>query len=311
ATLCVGVPVSKGVPSTFYLKCGLKCLDFWGSLRVPLSYNILANVAYVRNELTSALELIEQAIDLFDREGERQEQYYVFLMNKVSYLEKLDRLEEGETIIEEVITNSHKLIKAKNRANSYELYAKVMFKKSPRKALEIATHGLFIASENFLPERVIELRTLLGDIYKKLGKLDDAKIEYEEALSLFDHVQTKSLFVSAYTSLGYLQLKSGELEQAKYSFSQAVKIGKEKEDSRYLDALIGLAQWYITVGRSNEAIPSLKKALEIAQHQGNKHKQLKIILKLTQCYQSDRGQFFNYLESLQRNLLELEDENDF
>ncbi|WP_232331178.1 hypothetical protein, partial [Thermoactinomyces sp. CICC 10521] len=32
ATLCVGVPVSKGVPSTFYLKCGLKCLDFWGSL---------------------------------------------------------------------------------------------------------------------------------------------------------------------------------------------------------------------------------------------------------------------------------------
>jgi tetratricopeptide (TPR) repeat protein len=96
---------------------------------------------------------------------------------------------------------------------------------------------------------------LRGEVYINLGQYDDAISMYEHAVNL------KRDFSPYLSQLGWLYWLQGDLDQAVCYFQQAVEIDPVETWRSGLHSDLALA--YIAQGHSAEAIPLLKKSIEL------------------------------------------------
>ena len=91
----------------------------------------------------------------------------------------------------------------------------------------------------------------------KLGRLDEAKAKFEEALSFF------SRFGPALLNLGILEAKQGHAVAAIRSLQKAIDSGRLSA-SGYAEANYRLGELFVGLGRRDKAVDHFKAAAKIA-----------------------------------------------
>jgi tetratricopeptide (TPR) repeat protein len=140
-------------------------------------------------------------------------------------------------------------------------------------AVRLGRKSIETAERAFGPGDREVLRALLkmGDVYRELGHLDDAKIEFERAVKMArqaspdDHEMIARLF----TRLAALHEIRGERNFAIYYYEQAMKdleAGEALNTNFAAGVLAGIAQYYRRINEDKRAEEAYRKALEVFEH---------------------------------------------
>jgi tetratricopeptide (TPR) repeat protein len=235
--------------------------------------NDLGRMYFYDGEYEKALENTEQAIQLFDDNGERFYIKPLLYLNKVIYLEKLGREEEAclsleylHTQIESFKTNSYLVVQI------YERYANLLAKLgTPIKALEYAKQGLQIAWENRQYRRLFSLWVIIGNIYFTLDNPKEAETRYRKALNLTSHVADNPHLIGK-THLEYALIlnKLGATNEAEKQLLNALEYVNEVKDiSVQLNIYLELGHLQLSQNRKKQAKETFKNTEDILSIEGN------------------------------------------
>lgn len=119
-------------------------------------------------------------------------------------------------------------------------------------------------------------RNLLGNIYVRMGKYDDALKEYEAMLE----IKKEYRGYRAYLDLGQVYLLKGDLEKGKETLNQYIELSNDTAGTAW--AHLAFYRMSISTGKSKEAEKHLEKALAAAQ----KSKNISVETQV-RCYESD------------------------
>lgn len=245
------------------------------------SYFDLSKLEYFNNDLHKALEYCKKGEQSFIIDGKRPYLKPGLLISKVIYLQKLNRLEDAQSILDEISSlkassNIYYAIESKEIIlNIYELQATIWAKGNmTNHAIDHAKKGIEFARIDKAYDRSCELWTTLGSIYNEKNKLNLAEICFLTALKLRNKIRKEYLLSYANTQLGNLYAKRNQFSEAEEKFQKAIKISQKINDAyQETEALMGLGDCYVSQMKNNQAINCFKQALEIAtQHSFIKQK---------------------------------------
>lgn len=264
------------------------------------THNILSNIKYARHSIKDALKEIDLALECFEKEGD---QYYMALMNKAVYLRKLNRIGDGEDIIDELLTVIPRIKSSRIKTSIYGL--KADYEKQKKRydiAITFVREGISLAVINKIYDRYMEMATVLGDILTEIEEYEEAEWEYLSALSVADKVAKKHVIAHTYTRLGYLYLKTGNMEGSEEKFKEAISLCESDDyvGGFYIDALTGLADLLLSREEKEKAGSYYEQALKLAQEQFLDSKQREIALRLSVCF--DTGEKAIYYLRLHQQL---------
>lgn len=266
---------------------------------LALAHNILSNIYYKHRDLKRAITESELALDLFDLDGEQKDKYFMILMNRVSYLEKQEKILEAASLIDYLFENRNSISRITVRLNVYDQKARLLLEKGDyTKAIDVCFEGLKLACDEKQTDRACELWTTLGRVYEKMGMYANALENYNLALQTRNQLKNQSLIISTYTYLGSLHMKMKNWDTAEEAFIQA--LSHDDRGPRYVDALIGMYNLRFTQGKIHDAITYLEKAYELAKKLGIANKVRDIVGAL--CLHTERvnpEKYTKYIKELQ------------
>ena len=139
-------------------------------------------------------------------------------------------------------------------------------------------------------EKAIELKPDFGPAINSLGNAYAGKGDWDQAIFYYEKVVSDILYGTphfAYSNLGNAYYYKGDLERSEKYYLEALEIKPE-----FLNALQGLAQTYIAMGRIPEAVEKLEKAVRKAPDSPALHFQLakayQLALEFKKAYHSYR-----------------------
>ena len=110
----------------------------------------------------------------------------------------------------------------------------------------------------------------LGEALRHLGRTDEAKAHYEQALAIHREVGNRSSEGSVLGNLGYLHGIQGRMDEARSHYEQALAIHREVGNRRFEGVMLGnLAGPHWSQGRMDEAKAQLEQGLAIAREVGD------------------------------------------
>lgn len=259
-------------------------------------YHVLGMLEYRQNRLHQALIYSDEALRYFVKDGDRQYLKDLILTSKVIYLEKLNRVGDAQTILDEIAsrsrTNAQLVYGSESKEaslNMYEMEAKLLAKaKRYPQAVKFALKGIELARIDGMYERSLELWTTLGSIFVEIGKIRLAQCCFRTALNLKKKIKREYLLAYVYSQLGMLYYKQEDIKNAEKEFSFSLEYSRKTNDI-YLEivALTGLGKCLIKHGQRDRALSTLKEALKLADQHTFPDKKNELLMLLA-----------NYLKSI-------------
>lgn len=254
------------------------------------SYNALARVCNRLNHLNQALDYIQKGLDSFVENGNRPHVKAQLLITKAIVLEKQDRDGEALRIIESIWDQKDFLKGGSARLNITQIRVELLNKmKRYDEAIEYALADLHDARLNRLYDRCFELWSSLGESYSKLGYVSNAELCYQTALNHEEKIKSKHLTITTYTQLGLLYLKQGLMELAYDTLKEAVKRGRDNNDSyRLVKALMAMSNYYLVQKQDLIALEHLEEALSLADKHAFDVLEFNILLKCSEISERNK-----------------------
>lgn len=273
--------------------------------------NTLSFIYYRRQQLCKALEYVEEAIEAFKLDGERNYVYHTILLNKMCYLEKMGRLNEAEQIIEELFEDRHQIKRVKTKGKLYEIYTKIKLRKNRiDEAISIVSEGLeeliqINAQVSIQSDEETELWILMGDLTQKKGQHECALSCYSMPLSYSDRLRDQFLLTTIYTKLAECHLEINNMKAAKEWINKAITIARKLNYSgdRFIKAVYTFGKIYID-DQPLKVIPLLEEALVLAEQQNLLEYQYKTLSLLTTYYKTKNTEKFQYYMELLHDQLQ-------
>ena len=174
-------------------------------------------------------------------------------------------------------------------------------------AIETILPFIDLARKERKYDRLIELWSILGTTYKKMGDFEQAKCCLKAAEKLEKNVQNKAFTGHTYIELGRLYFAEGETVQAKKLIQKGLKLCK-KDVIKYIYGLCSLAECY-EQEKPKEAISLYEQALEITKQYQLEQQQQKILLRLAMVTEPINVVKYNhYLEAYYKISVKLENQ---
>ena len=129
----------------------------------------------------------------------------------------------------------------------------------PDSAIYFAERGLKLARLKNNEEGVAAMLNQLGMIDDNLGKADDSRQKYLEALEIYKRLGHKKGIVKENIRLGVVENRKGNYDQASAYFLQALKVSEKNRDKA------GIMESYITLGEVSANRKLHDKAIEYLQ----------------------------------------------
>ena len=129
----------------------------------------------------------------------------------------------------------------------------------PDSAIYFAERGLKLAKLKNNEEGIAAMLNQLGMIDDNLGKPDDSRQKYLEALEIYKRLGHKKGIVKENIRLGVVENRKGNYDQASAYFLQALKVSEKSRDKA------GIMESYITLGEVNANRKLHDKAIEYLQ----------------------------------------------
>ncbi|MCS1350298.1 lipopolysaccharide assembly protein LapB [Mechercharimyces sp. CAU 1602] len=258
------------------------------------SYNLLSYVAYFKNDLESALKFANQGLEKFIPGGKRDHVFDVLLVNKLSYLDKLNRVGEALSILNDIWERKEEIKRPELLLHLYHLKVSLLRKTGYyEEALEVGLEGIQRSRLTNEYNRTLHIWDSLSSVYLRLGNLKSADVCLEYAISLEPLISSKSYFVSTLTKKGILHMKKSEFEQATEYLSRAIILGnKQKTDVYLLDALAIMGDLKVSLEEYNDALTFHRKALDIADRLGFKRKKHSLLFRIIKSLQKTGSEEF-------------------
>lgn len=272
---------------------------------LSVSYNYLSAVYFYEGDFSNALLSVEQGIDNFNEETERNYIRGPLIVNQALYLVNLKRFGEAKKILEQIDIASIDI--AATKTVVFELLARVhRYYKCYAEAREFALKGLEIGQRNHLYHQIFELWNILGGIHAETAEHDLAEECFRTALDFRDKILNDHITASTFIEVGQLYLQQKKWDNAKKAIILGVELLKPINGFRYIDALIALGDFYQAQKQYQEAAPPYEEALNLSKRQQLLQKQRDISVKLCEVQKHlNQDKFQYYLELLfttQKNL---------
>ena len=129
----------------------------------------------------------------------------------------------------------------------------------PDSAIYFAERGLKLAKLKNNEEGIAAMLNQLGMIDDNLGKADDSRQKYLEALEIYKRLGHTKGIVKENIRLGVVENRKGNYDQASAYFLQALKVSEKSRDKA------GIMESYITLGEVNANRKLHDKAIEYLQ----------------------------------------------
>lgn len=250
------------------------------------SYNQLAYISYLENNIDKALVYIDKGLKHFIENGKRQYVQATLLINKALYLEKLGNIDQAEEILEQLVCPRLDIVKkAYNFVLLHQVKADILIARNRcNEAVEYLERGIELARINRLYNLQCSLWISLGSLcYRhKLINIKTAEQCFLQATQLENQIDNKQLLISAYRNLGLVYMQMPEWDKAHEYLAESIKLAQAHKDIlRHIDALITLGSWYDRQEYKPEAAIKYKEALNLAKKYNyqKKQKEIEILLK--------------------------------
>lgn len=244
------------------------------------SFCELGRVCYYTQEYEQAFVYINQGIDSFEKDGERQYVKFSFDILKVFCFEEMGKIGEALKSLTEMWEFIDEIDDMRLIINMYDRRASLLVKMGLLEdAVFYALEGIEKARRNELSDRSFDLWTTLGKIYCLMQDYEKAKLAVDTALQMTCCISNKRLLVDAYTTLGRIFKETNQPKEAIKSLKQAIEHGK-KNVQKLVDAYILLGDCYFMVGKIDKAIIQFNQALETTT---NSEKKLEATWKICEC----------------------------
>jgi tetratricopeptide (TPR) repeat protein len=241
-------------------------------------YHELSFIEYSQNNLPQALKYSQEALKSFIPEGERKYFRELILITKTIYLQKLNRLEEAQTALDDYTQTKKEIFSGDDPLyqpgdskeallNMYEVQSSILRRsKMHSQAIKFALRGIELARLDRMYDRSFELWTTLGSIYSDQDKLKLAEICFTTALRLRKKIKREYLLAYVFTQLGMLYDKGKNLTRAEKSYMEAVRYSQKINDAfRETEALTALGECHLKQGETDKALLHLNRALDLAK----------------------------------------------
>ncbi|SDY69809.1 hypothetical protein [Thermoactinomyces sp. DSM 45892] len=272
--------------------CFTKSIEIEQSYSIQRSNNLLSacyqelgRIAHYENDLRKALQYVQNGLDLFIQNGERQYCLYVLLVSKVIYLKNLNRIEEALVALNELNTQRNNIESTSVLLNMSDLYAELLNRTERyEEAAQHALQGIELARIESNFERLFDLWTVLGASYMSLKKWSQAERCFLEALKLKDKIQREYLAVKTYKQIGELYTILDKKEKALDNLKKAVKLGKKTNDAlRTCEAFISFGDYYVKQSDLKNAEIKYTQALVLAEKHEFSSQENILVIKLVAC----------------------------
>lgn len=259
-------------------------------------YKELGVIEFSQNNFREALLYSIEGLNSFLKDGQREYLQEMILINKAIYLEKLNRIEDAQTVLEELTYLKVKAFDQEKEKKEFplnlnckevllnflELQANFLMKSQFYcQAMKYTMRGIELARVDRMYDRSFELWISLGSIYQKLEKMELAEICFLTALKLRKKINQEHLLAYVYTQLGLLYNKENAFHRAKQYFLEAIRIS-HKTNNHYwkIEALTELGLCYWEQKHREKALEHLHHALKIAKNHGTTKQENKLLLLL-------------------------------
>lgn len=272
------------------------------------SFNELAMICYFNNELDKALQFVDSGLDAFEIDGDRHYVLHVLQLNKAIFLEKLGRLNESMS----AVNDSWKMIDVMDSKNVHTFYwlKSDLLRRSRQynQAVKTALEGLDKSRRTEDFDLMFELWTVLGSIFLDQEQWKKAEFSFEQALAL-DRVSQRK-FIITYAKLGELFIVQEKWDEAFDALTKSLSLAENFNDVSRLDKVLQtFGDYHRCRGEKKEAISFYERALDLATRYGFKKREYTSLFRLAQCWDGiDTEKFQKVTANLYRVQSELEKE---
>jgi tetratricopeptide (TPR) repeat protein len=251
------------------------------------SFNGLGRIHHRLNNLDQALFFVEEGLKYFVHDGNRSYIEHNLYINKVIYLEKLNRDDEALALIEKIWSKILHIVSSETVLNLYQMRAHLCNKLELfEQAICYAFEGIEMARINRMYDRSFELWATLADIYSKKGYFRNAEICFKSSLGLKHKIRNKYLLAPIYTSLGLLYLETEKVELSQSAIEEAISLSiQSKNDFYILDSKVAMGDLLVKKKSNLKANKFYTEALKIAEKYNLLEQQSKILMKMAKSYE--------------------------
>ncbi|SEN50209.1 helix-turn-helix domain-containing protein [Lihuaxuella thermophila] len=244
----------------------------------------LSVIAFIQHgHKEKALRYVEEALKIFDLDGQRRYYYINLLTNKAIFLRSLGRPEEALKTLDEIKIDSLEI----NIGAAIGVYVlKAKLKKDIKlydSAADCAKKGLEIARINYNHEREVELYITLADIYRESGKLHRAEQCLRAAIDLKEKISRRQwLILEARLRLGIVYIEKKDYPLAREILEKTKKIAKRENNMvQYSQALLSIGKVFLSEAKYEEARAAFAEACTL---HSDEHTNLEALHGLMQAY---------------------------
>jgi len=152
-----------------------------------------------------------------------------------------------------------------------------------------------LAQDHDLKKVIAYTSQLIGRIYRKQNKLDEALIEYQKALNVYLQMGQKREACETYVSTGNIHFDKSSFQEAQNKYKIALNIAKEISNDPLLGMIYAaMSSTLHQLNRNNEAILYADSAQSIGKRTNDQYTVLDSYEILSQIFESQK----NYQESL-------------
>ncbi|SFX26651.1 Tetratricopeptide repeat-containing protein [Thermoactinomyces sp. DSM 45891] len=248
----------------------------------------LSLLQYQKNDVRTAIELNNEAIQCWDHEGTRQNYFADLLSSKIILYDKIGKIERARKEIIKLWDIRDEITNINNYIKIHEHFGKLLLHDHLyEEALDCLGHGITICLQNQKVENIIELVTIHASIEAKIGRLMQAKAKLNTALSFKSSTTNLPSFITILVELGKISMKENNLNEANHYFTEALSLSEQIKytNCRYVEALITFADcFFYDQSMLYQSITLYEKAMELSNQQWLVKKEKKILLRLSACY---------------------------
>ncbi|MFC4077041.1 tetratricopeptide repeat protein [Salinithrix halophila] len=271
------------------------------------SFSDLSLVSYYQNDLQQAIYYVERGLEAYTPEGGRKVVKYLLLRNKAIYLERLGRIVEALTVVQDVWNELAQIEQEETVLTFYWLRAELLRKSgSLEEAIQYAQEGIDRAGLNYDYKMTFDLWSVLGSIYTTQQDWEKAETCFNIAMGIPKKLVSENRFIRNLIHLGRLYMEQKKWDQAEQQLTLSIREAEKSDSAAYLtDALLAAGKLYYLQGETEKAIPHYRRAAEIAQRRRYKEKEYQAWYHLAKCWRENNEQEFRHCTE---NMYRVQDE---
>lgn len=259
---------------------------------------------YQQKNYEQALAYLNHGLKAFQEND--QKHHYLrnqLYLHKIECLKKLQRITEGNQLLKEIWSSIQYASDIQTVINFYVLRSEFAQKAGLYdEAIDYATDGIKIASRNRQLNQLLNLWTLLGNLYMMCGQWSLSEACFQMVIHKKNQLKSNTKRAFAYLQLGILYMKQKQYQKAYKLLQTAIQYSDSAQYSKEFSlCLLVIGDLCMKLGKPDEALYYFQKGQKITEKIADETRELPFWLRMAQYWEGkDHEKFQNCIENIYR-----------